>query len=471
MAFLPEIYFLGVVLVFFILSLREQSVIRDQRVAFILSAVGVLVSALAFDQRCELFSGAYRVDFFSQVFKLILSLGFFLVIYIGQGLRDLDDKLYSEYYMFLSISIVGLMLLVSSVELVTIFVALELSSYSLYIVIPFRNRGTHKDQVEAAIKYIIFGAVATGVMLFGMSYLFGIAHTTYIAELAQKLPDLMGQPIAVLGGLLMLAAFMFKFGLFPFHFWLPDVYEGTSNETAAFVATMPKIAAVALLLRLVAALNGGSYTSLIEVLVVISAISMTYGNLAALVQKDIKRILAYSGIAHAGYVLLGVVSVSTLGYAAATYHIIGYMLMSAACFLVVCKLSQEGKNVTLDDLKGLYKRSPWLAFTLATGVFALAGIPPFMGFTGKFFLLSAAFKKGFLGLVIIAAINTAISIFYYLNMVRLAYAVESPSDMPPLSTDISTKLIGFILIVSIILAGILPTTLVNLASMAAQAVL
>lgn len=469
MVFLPEIYFLAVALVFFLLSLGRPSAERDQGIAFVLSALGVVIAAAALNEHGDLFYKAYRVDLFSQVFKLIISIGFFLLVYLGRGLTGLDEKLYSEYYMFLSISTVGLMLLVSSVELLTIFVALELSSFSLYVVIPFRSKGTERSQMEAGIKYILFGAVATGIMLFGMSYVFGMAHTTYLSELAGKMPQLLSQPVGIIGMVLMLGSFMFKLGLFPFHFWLPDVYEGTSNETAAFVATMPKVAAVALLLRLVALGGGGAY-EVIQILVVIAALSMTYGNLAALVQKDVKRILAYSSIAHAGYVLLGVLSLSANGYTAATFHIVGYLIMSLACFLVVCKLSKQGENVSLDDLKGLHRRSPVLAFTLGVGAFALAGIPPFVGFTGKFFLLSSALKEGHLGLVIVASINTAISIYYYLNMVRIAYAVDS-DDQSTIRVDMGTWVLSVALIVAIVLAGVMPSTIVDLARSAVSGVL
>lgn len=468
MVILPELYFLGLALVFFILSLGGSSTDRDQWIALLLSALGVCISVLALNERGDLFYGAYRVDLFSQLFKVVLSGGFFLLVYLGRGLRGLDESLYSEYYMFLGLSTAGLMLLVSSMELLTIFVALEMSSYSLYIVIPFRNRG-ERVQLGAAIKYVLFGAAATGIMLFGMSYVFGVAHTTHLTELARKMPELMREPMAIVGVALMLGAFFFKLGLFPFHFWLPDVYEGTSNETAAFVATMPKIAAVALLMRLVS-IAGANASQLIQVLVAIAALSMTYGNLAALVQKDIKRILAYSSIAHAGYVLLGVLSLSDLGFAAALFHIAGYVLMSLACFLVVCKVSRNGANVTLDDLRGLHQRSPLLAFTLGVGAFALAGIPPFVGFTGKFFLLSAALREGHLALVIIAAINTALSIYYYLNMVRIAYATDA-GDLAVVPVDMATKILGFALIAAIILIGVLPYTFVDLARTAVTSVL
>ena len=192
------------------------------------------------------------------------------------------------------------------------------------------------------------------------------------------------QPVALIGLLLILCGFFFKLAVVPFQFWTPDVYQGAANETVSYVATMPKLAGVALLLR-ITSLAGTGAVDLIQVLVLLSALSMTFGNLAALVQKDLKRLLAYSSIAHAGYIMLGVLTLNALGYGAAIYHIAAYLLMNLACFLVICSLSQEGENVMVSDLSGLYRRSPLLAFTLAVGAFALAGIPPPPGSPGNCF--------------------------------------------------------------------------------------
>jgi NADH-quinone oxidoreductase subunit N len=277
---------------------------------------------------------------------------------------------------------------------------------------------------------------------------------------------LIKEPIAVIGLLLVLCGFFFKLAVVPFHFWTPDVYQGAANETAAFVATMPKLAGVALLLRMVSLAGSGAVT-LIQVLVLLSAISMTFGNLAALVQKDIKRLLAYSSIAHAGYVMLGILALNDAGFSAALFHITAYLLMNLACFLVICAISRQGENVTISDLSGLYKRSPLLAFTLAVGAFALAGIPPTAGFTGKLYLFIAALNQGHLALVIIAAANTAISIYYYLNMVRSAYG-QDPEGLPAISLSTSNRVLNYGLILAIILMGTLPAWFIDLAKTACK---
>ena len=455
-------------LIFFCQSMWKSSADLNQGLALFLSAAGVIISLLNLNQSGELFYRSYRVDLFSQTFKCLISFGLFLVVVLGRKLKGIEERLQPEFFMFLSLSSLGLSLMVSSVELLTIFIAMELSSYSLYVLIPIRNQA-RGQQMEAAIKYIIFGAAATGVMLFGMSYIFGVTGSTYLVDILQKMPALLKEPIAVIGLLLVLCGFFFKLAVVPFQFWTPDVYQGAANETASFVATMPKLGAVALLLRLVS-LAGSGAVDLIQVLVLLSAVSMTFGNLAALVQTDLKRLLAYSSIARAGYVLLGVLSLNSAGFSAAVYHISAYLLMNLACFLVVCAVSREGENVAISDLSGLYRRSPLLAFTLAVGAFALAGIPPTAGFTGKLFLFVAALNQGHLALVIIAAVNTAISIYYYLNIVRSAYG-QDPNGLPAVTLSFSNRLLNYGLILAIILLGALPAWFIELARTACKTII
>jgi NADH-quinone oxidoreductase subunit N len=466
--FLPEIFLLISSLIFFCRTLWKSSAKSNQITALIFSGISVIAAFYSINLTGKLFHNAYRIDFFSQVFKLLISIGLFLVITIAQNLKSIEEKFQPEFFMFLNLCSLGLMLMVSSAELLTLFVAMELSSYSLYILIPVRKE-INVGKMEAAIKYILFGAGSTGIMLFGMSYLFGITQSTYIADIMKMMPKLLGIPAAVVGILFILCGFFFKLAVVPFHFWTPDVYEGAANITVSYIATMPKLAAMALLLR-VAGIAGAGAADLIQVLVILAAVSMTFGNLAALVQKDLKRLLAYSSIAHAGYVLLGALTMSAYGFAAAVYHITAYLLMNLACFVVLCSVSRAGENVMISDLAGLYRRSPLLAFTLAVGAFALAGIPPTAGFTGKFFLFTAALGKGHLALVIIAALNTAISVFYYLNIVRSAYG-KDPDGLPDVDVSFSNRLLNYGLISAIILMGALPSLFIELAKTACDKII
>jgi NADH-quinone oxidoreductase subunit N len=234
--------------------------------------------------------------------------------------------------------------------------------------------------------------MATGFMLFGMSYIFGLTGSTYLAEIVTGLQNA-PQPAALFAVVMVLGGFFFKLAVFPMHFWVPDIYQGSANETTGFIATVPKLGAVALLIRIVT-LSSGEDLFLIYLLMILALSSMFYGNLSALVQTDFKRLLGFSGIAHAGFILLGLLTMDPSGYAVAMYYIAGYVIMNLACFLVLCNVSQKGENLAIDDLKGLHQRQPVLAFILAVGLFALAGIPPFVGFMGKFMLLTGALEAG-----------------------------------------------------------------------------
>ena len=458
MLLLPEIsvFFFSVFFLFCSVSKNKKHIVSFGK---LLSLLVFALTSLGIANNGELFSGAYRVDLFSQIFKVLLGLGFCLVVLMFGENKEIEDAFLSEYYMFLGFSTLGLMMLASSVELISIVLALELSSYSLYVIVPLR-RAQGQFQIEASMKYLFFGAISTGIMLFGMSYLYGMAHSTFLSDIISVFPRFIGQPIGILALVLTLTGFFFKLSLFPFHFWAPDIYEGASNSTTTFIATIPKVAATALLIRITMLASPDSF-QLVNILMVLAALSMTFGNLVGLVQKDIKRLLAYSGIAHAGYLMMGILSMSLEGSASAMFYIMIYVFMTLACFYVFLLLSQKGENVKLNDLAGLSRKSPLLALLLAVAAFSLAGIPPTGGFTGKFFLLTSAFRSGHLAIVIIAAINTVISIFYYLNLVRISYSKEALS-IEPIKLSISEKFLCYLFIFIILYMGILPFGLLEL---------
>lgn len=351
------------------------------------------------------------------------------------------------------------MMLVSAVELISIVISLEISSFSLYAIVPLR-RSQGKMQLEASIKYLFFGAIATGIMLYGMGYLYGMAHSTYLGDIMPKLPSYLSQPLGVIALILTLTAFFFKLSLFPLHFWAPDIYEGASNVTTAFIATVPKIAATALLMRLVF-LASPAPSELALIILIFAALSMTLGNLVGLVQKDLKRLLAYSGIAHAGYLMMAMLTLNKDSGAAAIYYMTVYLFMNLACFYAIVILSRRGENVAVSDLAGLYKRSPLLAFTVAVAAFSLAGIPPAGGFTGKLFLFVSAFRAGYLSIVLIGAVNAVVSLFYYLNLVRMSYSRESEGGNA-IELALHEKALCYIFNVFIIYLGIMPYGLIDI---------
>lgn len=464
--FIPELYYVLMAAVFFALSVQRKS--EPRRLygwAVILSGVGVLVTVLSARMEGMIFFDAYRVDLYSQVFKLLLALGTFWVVLTCSELEGVDSRQHGEFYLFVFVCTLGMMMLVSSVELLTIYISVELSSYCLYLLVAMRRNA---DQfAETGIKYFMIGATASGFMVFGISYLFGITHTTYVAELIQVLPGVMNQPAAIVGLVLALSGFFFKQALFPFHIWAPDVYQGAANQVTTYIATASKMAAAAVVIRFVG-LSGGESAVFVKLLVILSILSMTFGNLVAIIQKDIKRLLAYSSIAHAGYMMIGILSMTQRGYASAIYYAIAYLIMNFACFMVIMKIADDGHNLQIKELAGLHKRSPLLAMTLMLGLFGLAGIPPTVGFTGKFLVFAAALEKGYLVLVIIGMINATISLYYYLIVIKAAYLLEPVTPYPAVRVDKWTRSLAIFLVIAMIYVGIFPDQFVALTEAAAR---
>ncbi|HXP97411.1 MAG TPA: NADH-quinone oxidoreductase subunit N [Telmatospirillum sp.] len=451
----PELFQFLLILALFLQSLNDGA--RGPRVEKwvpTVAALGIVATLASFSASGMMFHDVYRIDGLSQFFKLVIAVCFFVTTLNASHQPTLAEDRRADYYLFLAISAWALMLLSSTVELFSIYLALELSSYSLYTVISLRAK--EKGAAEAGIKYIVFGAVATAVALYGLSYVLATQHSTYIVDLATKSWAWADAPLAVVGLSLFLAGMFFKLALFPFHFWCPDVYQGTSNETATFVATLPKLGAVVILVRLATFLTPG--LEITTILAWLGAISMTLGNLCALAQTDVKRILGFSSVAHAGYVMVGLVSGTAEGLAAATFYALAYVAMNLLAFWVVSRVASDGRNLHLNDLNGLYKRAPLLAFALGVGAFALVGLPPTVGFIGKLFLITAAWNHGYNWLVVTLAINSAFAIYYYLSLVRHAYTEETVSADAAVPDTSAFSLVGAgVLSVMVLALGLLPS--------------
>ena len=466
--FLPELYLFLMTAVFFGISMSARPHSRKNFLAALgMAAAGVVITIGTVGLQGTIFSGVYRVDLFSQIFKVLLMIGLFLAISLCSELEGIREDRHPEFYLLLSVCTLGMMVLVSSVELLTLYVALELTSYSLYILVALRKgRGL---QTEAGIKYFLLGASTSAVMLFGLASLFGASHTTYLVELIQTLPELINTPMAFIGLLLTLSGFFFKLALFPFHVWAPTVYQGAANQVTTYIATASKVAAIAILIRLVA-LTGGTNLNLAHVLIALSLLSMTLGNLSAIVQKDFKRLLAYSAVAHAGYVLVGILSMSETGYAGAIFYAVAYMLMNFTCFLVLVKVAQDGRNLSITELAGLHRRSPLLAMALMLAVFSLGGIPPTIGFTGKFMVFTAAMQRGYFYLVLLAMINVVISLYYYALIVKAAYLLPPEKELPEIKLSPGGRAMTLLLVIAMVGGGLFPARLYALALAAARLV-
>lgn len=467
--FSPELYFSLMALVFFAASInRKQDPKRLHGLAVIMAGIGLVIAVMCARVEGTLFFDAYKVDLFSQVFKVLISVGTFWVIFSCSELKGIEERFHPEFYFLVSVCSLGMMMLVSSVELLTIYVAIELSSYSLYLMVPMRRNAD--TFVETGIKYFMIGVTASAFMIFGISLIYGMTHTTYVNQVIKVLPTVMGQPAAVVGLLLALSGFFFKQALFPFHMWAPDVYQGAANQVTTYIATASKMAAAAMVIRFVG-FSGGESAVLVKVLVALSVLSMTFGNLVAIIQKDLKRLLAYSSIAHAGYMMVGILSMSPRGYASAIYYAIAYLVMNFSIFLVIMKLADDGHNLQIKELAGLHKRSPLLAMTFMLGLFGLAGIPPTVGFTGKFMVFAAALEKGYLLLVVIGMINATISLYYYMVVIKAAYLLEPVRGYTPVQVDTWTRTMSIVLVCLMVYLGIFPDQFVALTEAAAKSLL
>ncbi len=461
---IPELFMVALLAILFVQSISERLKDKITWVPFA-ALIGTFLAAFSPTGEEFMFYESYKIDGLSQFFKTIIFLG--LAICAGNALKvgSLGQANRADYFFFMFMSAFGLLLLSSTVELFTIYISLELASFSLYILLPLRNKDPRA--VEAAIKYVLFGAVATAIGLYGISYILAGQHTTYVFDLLAMDWSFSQQPMALIGLTMFLLAFLYKLALFPFHFWAPEVYQGASNETAAFAATLPKLGAIVIMVRVMAFNPDVEVTT---ILAIFAAVSMTLGNLIALVQRDVKRLLAYSSVAHAGFIVMGLVAGGAYGLAAASYYALVYMVMNLTIFWVITRISDRGQNVFVSDLRGLYSKSPILAFVLAVSAFALVGLPPTAGFIGKLFLFNSAWDAGFYWLVIIGVINTALAIFYYLNLVRHAYTLDEVVPSRIRLTPVGAS-VAVILALGVLYLGVMPQDIFDFLMQASSSIL
>jgi NADH-quinone oxidoreductase subunit N len=465
--FQPELALTFGTLVLFVLDLFWKK--SPARVALLTAgalAVLAITAGLLWRQppdALRLFNGMIANDAFASFFKwLFLAAGALTVIIASQG-KDFPPARIGEFYALLMAIVLGMFLMASATDLLMVYLSIELVSMVSYVLAGFR-KGDRKA-AEGSLKYVIFGGVASGVMLFGMSYLYGLTGTTGVVELGTRIAALQmtaATKIAlVLGVVFVTAGIGYKVAAVPWHMWCPDVYEGAPTPFTAFLSVGPKAAGFALALRFflsgfagptatgsgfAEALSGIPWPAVVGV---ISAITMTLGNLTALSQTNLKRLLAYSSIAHAGYTLMGLTAVSTLGVQAVMIYMLVYLVMNLGAFVVVILVAEATGSESILDYKGLARRHPLAAVTFAIFLFSLTGLPPFAGFTGKWYLFYAVFERiggpgggWYAVLAVIAALNTAVSLYYYVRIVRAMF-IDAPysADAKPLTPRLGYQLL------------------------------
>lgn len=437
---------------------------RSQRTLGSIALVGCLaaIGATLFQAQYPglAFWNAIRVDSFSVFFHFLVAAIATLVVLTSFEYMEVQEIRAGEYYGLILFGAVGMSLMSSAMELVLIFIALEISSISTYILAGFRRRFAISS--EASIKYFLLGSFATAFFLYGVALMFGATGSTSIEVIAQALRSGQVPTLAYAGVAMMFVGLGFKVAAAPFHIWTPDVYEGSPSPVVGFMSTAPKAAAFAVLLRIMFE----SYApGRIWLIWVVAALSMTLGNIGALVQDNVKRLLAYSSIAHAGYLLIAFAALPNNGIPAAMFYLVSYAAMNVGAFAVISHFGGSGERyTTMEDYSGLGRRSPLLAATLTIFLLSLIGIPITGGFFAKFYVFSAALQSNLVGLVIIGVLNSAIGAYYYLRIIVVMYMREPKGEVPvtPIPVGLGTALA--ISLVATIYLGILPGRILNYAA-------
>jgi NADH-quinone oxidoreductase subunit N len=463
---LPEI----VLALFGIVVMLLDPVLDDRRSQKTLGTVALIGSlgAIAATFYQAQFPGAgfwnmVQVDTFSVFFHFLVATVTAVVILTSYEYMEVQQIRAGEYYGLMLFGAVGMSLMSSAVELVLIFIALEISSISTYILAGFRRRSAVSS--EASMKYFLLGSFATAFFLYGIAMMFGATGSTSIRPIGQVLESGIIPPLAYLGIGLMFVGLGFKVAAAPFHVWTPDVYEGAPSPVVGFMSTAPKAAVFAVLLRILFEAHAPGRLWLIWV---VAALSMTIGNIAALVQDNIKRLLAYSSIAHAGYLLVAFAALPDNGIPAAMFYTAAYAAMNVGAFAVVSHFGSAGERyVTLEDYSGLGRRSPLLAATLTIFLLSLIGIPVTGGFFAKFYVFSAALQANLVGLVIIGVLNSAVGAYYYLRVIVYMYMREPRGEIPvtPVPAALGTALT--ISLAATIYLGVLPGRVLEMATRSA----
>ena len=421
---LPEIFLLAMACVVLVVDVFIQQ--KNRNITYLLSQLTLIVTfALIYtnqtDVRVLAFNDMFVQDKMADDLKLfILTIIFVVFVYSRDYLKD-RDIFKGEYYMLGLFGVLGMMLMVSANTLLMLYLGLELLSLCVYAMVALhRDNG---NAAEAAMKYFVLGAIASGMLLYGMSMLYGLTGSIELAEIGKAVGGAGEERIGIIFALVFIVvALAFKLGAVPFHMWVPDVYQGSPTAVTVYIATAPKLAGFAMFMRLLVEGLDGLQTDWQQMLVILSVLSMAAGNIIAIAQSNIKRMLAYSTISHVGFILLGILSGTPDGYSSAMFYTIAYSLMSLGGFGIIMLLARSGFEAdTLNDFKGLNQRSPWIAFLMLILMLSMAGVPPTLGFWAKLAVLKAVVDIDMVWLAVVAVFFSVIGVFYYLRIIKLMY--------------------------------------------------
>lgn len=417
------------------------------------------------DERVSVFNHHFILDPLSTVLKVTVCAASVVVFLFSYHYFKERGQLQGEYFVIGLFSVLGMLVMISAYSMLTVYLGLELMSLSLYAMVAMnRESGTAS---EAAMKYFVLGALASGLLLYGISILYGVSGTLVLPELAGHISSQAGSRIALIFGLVfVVVGIAFKLGAVPFHTWLPDVYEGSPTAVTLFLATAPKVAAFAMTVRLLIDGLQPLHVDWQGMLIILSVLSMAAGNIIAISQTNIKRMLAYSAIAHAGFLILGILPGLEAGlgtsYAAALFYVIAYVIMSLGAFgFIILSGRADHEADQLNDFKGFAEFNPWFAFIMLLFMFSLAGVPPFLGFWAKWFVIKEVIAIGYIWLAILAVIFSVVGAYYYLRIVKLMY-FDQPDTMPVIGAGRQVRLMISFNGLALLVLGFMPGELIRI---------
>jgi len=466
---LPEIFVLGMACAI----LLVDALSKDRSLSYVLALFTLLGAAAitaftSVPQVQTTFGGQFIDDAMGDVLKLMSYLAAMTAVVYSRNYLGERGLFKGEFFVLALFAVLGMMVMISANHMLVLYVGLELLSLSLYAMVALQRDS--KQATEAAMKYFVLGALASGLLLYGMSMLYGLTGTLELPKMAAILQAGVKDSVILAFGIVFIVAGLgFKLGVAPFHMWVPDIYQGAPTAVTLFIGSAPKLAAFAFTMRLLVDGLQPAVGDWQGMLVIMAVLSLAIGNLAAIMQTNIKRMLAYSTISHMGFLLLGVLSGTFAGYSAAMFYAIAYVLMSLGSFGLVVYLSQNGLEAeNLEDYRGLNSRHPWLAALMAILMFSMAGIPPFVGFYAKLSILQALVGAGFVWLAVVAVMFSLVGAFYYLRVVKLLYFDAPKADAPILTPAFDIQALLSANGVAVLALGILPQPLITLCAYAMQ---
>lgn len=466
----PEIVLLAAACVVMLTAATKAARLIAPATTLVALAVAIAIAALQWNTTGSGFGGMVTLDRFAVLLRVLFGAGSLMAVLVGFRYLTAHWLEKPEYYALLLVSTLGMMVMTATTDLVIIFLGLEIMSVPLYVMAALNRRSLESN--ESGIKYFIMGSFATAFLLMGIALVFGAAETTNLKTILANLNYILSQRGLYLttGAALLLVGFGFKVGAVPFHAWIPDVYQGAPTPVTAFFSVGPKAAGIAALLRIFQ-FGMPDLAELELIFWVLAAITMTVGNVIALRQENVKRLLAYSSIAHAGYMLVALAVGGPAATSSAIFYLIGYALFNTGAFAVLIALeANTSRRSDFSELAGLAKESPALALAMAVFMFALSGFPPTIGFFGKYYIFSAAVSEGFIWLTVVGVLNSFVSVFYYLRVIKTIY-FDSASSPAPVSLTPGLAFVLLATAVGTVGLGLFPQQLLELSQRALFALL